>query len=109
MSGISDSVKGYNIFGRYRFYSHFPMRNLIRYHCEGTIDTSDFDSLELKEYDMMRRAMSFMSAELEVQTGKWITFFGVISVQVLTPLLVDLCQRIHIGGMEYLCIFEIIK
>ena len=74
--GMSDSVKEDNIFGRYGFYSHFPIRNLIRYHCEGTIDTSDFDSLELKEYDMMRKSMSVMSAEFEVQPSKWITIFS---------------------------------
>lgn len=61
---------------RYKFYSHFTMRNFRRYHCEGTIDTSDFDSLELKEYDTMRKQMDVMSAEFEVQPSKWITIFS---------------------------------
>ena len=58
---------------RNKFYSHFTMRNFKRYHCEGTIDTSDFDSLELKEYEIMRKQMDVMSAEFEVQPSKWIT------------------------------------
>jgi len=61
---------------RNKFYSHFTMRNFKRYHCEGTIDTSDFDSLELKEYEIMRKQMDVMSAEFEVQPGKWITLFS---------------------------------
>ena len=61
---------------RGKFYSNLTMRNFKRYHCEGTIDTSDFDSLELKEYDQMRKQMSVMSAEFEVQHGKWITIFS---------------------------------
>lgn len=74
--GMSDSVKEDNVFGRHKFYSHFPIRNLIRYQCEGTIDTSDFDSLELKEYDQMRKQMSVMSAEFEVRPSKWVTIFS---------------------------------
>lgn len=61
---------------RCKFYSHFTMRNFKRYHCEGTIDTYDFDSLELKEYDQMRKQMSVMSAEFEVQPDKWVTIFS---------------------------------
>ena len=61
---------------RNKFYSHFTMRNFKRYHCEGTIDTSDFDSLELKEYEIMRKQMDVMSAEFEVQPSKWITIFS---------------------------------
>lgn len=61
---------------RGKFYSHFTMRNFKRYHCEGTIDTSDFDSLELKEYDQMRKQMEVMSAEFEVQPSKWVTLFS---------------------------------
>ena len=61
---------------RGKFYSNFTMRNFRRYHCEGTIDTSDFDSLELKEYDLMRKQMDVMSAEFEVQPSKWVTIFS---------------------------------
>lgn len=61
---------------RCKFYSHFTMRNFKRYHCEGEIDTSDFDSLEQKEYDTMRKQMNFMSAEFEAQPGKWVTLFS---------------------------------
>ena len=61
---------------RGKFYSHFTMRNFKRYHCEGTIDTSDFDSLELKEYEQMRKQMEVMSAEFEVQPSKWVMLFS---------------------------------
>ena len=74
--GKCDTLKGDNQLWRLMFYSNLPLRNFKRYHCEGTIDTSDFDSLELKEYDQMRKQMSVMSAEFEVQSGKWITLFS---------------------------------
>lgn len=74
--GKCDTLKGDNQLWRLMFYSNLPLRNFKRYHCEGTIDTSDFDSLELKEYDQMRKQMSVMSAEFEVQPGKWVTLFS---------------------------------
>lgn len=74
--GKCDTLKGDNQLWRLMFYSNLPLRNFKRYHCDGTIETSDFDSLELKEYDQMRKQMSVMSAEFEVQPGKWITLFS---------------------------------
>lgn len=74
--GTCDVIKGHNQFWRLRLYSHFPLRNFKRYHCEGDIDTLSFDSIELKEYHQMKRQMGVMSAEFEVQSGKWITLFS---------------------------------
>lgn len=74
--GTCDSLKGDNQLWRLMFYSNLPLKDFKRYHCEGTIDTSDFDSLELKKYDQMRKQMSVMSAEFEVQPGKWVTLFS---------------------------------
>lgn len=74
--GTCDVLKGHNQFWRLRLYSHFPLRNFKRYHCEGDIDTLSFDSVELKEYHQMKRQMGVMSAEFEVQSGKWITLFS---------------------------------
>ena len=61
---------------RSKFYSSLIMRNFKRYHCEGDIDTLDFDSLELAEYHQMKLQMPVMSAEFEVQPGKWVTIFS---------------------------------
>lgn len=61
---------------RGKFYSSLTMRNFKRYHCEGDIDTLDFDSLELEEYHHMKRQMPVMSAEFEVEPGKWVTLFS---------------------------------
>ena len=74
--GACDSLKGDDLLWRLRFYSHLPMRNFKRYHCEGDIDTLDFDSLELAEYHQMKLQMPVMSAEFEIKPGKWITLFS---------------------------------
>ena len=74
--GACDSLKGDNLLWRLRFYSHLPIRNFKRYHCEGDIDTLDFDSLELAEYHQMKLQMPVMSAEFEIKPGKWITLFS---------------------------------
>ena len=74
--GTCDTLKGDNQLWRLRFYSHLPIRNFKRYHCEGVIDTLGLDSVELKEYQGMKRQMPIMSAEFEVQPGKWITLFS---------------------------------
>ena len=74
--GTCDSLKGDDQLWRLRFYSHLPIRNLKRYHCEGNIDTLDLDSIELEEYHQMKLQMPIMSAEFEVHPGKWITLFS---------------------------------
>ena len=56
--GKCDTLKGDNQLWRLMFYSNLPLRNFKRYHCEGTIDTSDFDSLELKEYEIMKNTIN---------------------------------------------------
>lgn len=61
---------------RCKFYSSLTMRNFKRYHCEGMIDTLGLDSMELEEYHHMKLQMPIMSAEFEVQPGKWITLFS---------------------------------
>ena len=70
------SLKGDDILWRLRFYSHFPLRNFKRYYCEGCIDTLDLDSIELEEYHHMKLQMPIMSAEFELQPGKWVTLFS---------------------------------
>lgn len=74
--GTCDILKGDNQLWRLRFYSHFPLRNFKRHHCEDSIDTLDLDSIELKEYHQMKLQMGVMSAEFEVQSGRWITLFS---------------------------------
>ena len=61
---------------RYKFYSNLTMRNFKRYYCEGNIDTIGLDSIELEEYHHMKLQMPIMSAEFEVQPGKWVTLFS---------------------------------
>lgn len=61
---------------RCKFYSKLQMRNFKRYHCEGTVDSLDLDSVELKDYRQMKLQMGVMSAEFEVMPGRWITLFS---------------------------------
>ena len=74
--GTCNVLKGDNQFWRLKFYSHYPLRNFKRHHCKGSIDTLDFDTLELAEYHQMKRQMNVMSAEFEVKPGKWVTLFS---------------------------------
>lgn len=74
--GPCDILTGDNQLWRLRFYSHFPLRNFSRHFCEGSIDTLDLDSLELEEYHHMKLQMPVMSAEFEVESGKWVILFS---------------------------------
>lgn len=74
--GSCDTLKGDNQLWRLRFYSHYPLRNFRRHHCEGMIDTTGFSSREIKLYHHLNRQMPIMSAEFEIQPGKWITIFS---------------------------------
>ena len=58
-------------------YSKKPIRNLQQYKCITEIDTTGFDSFQLKEIITIKDQMPLYSAEIEVKPGKWITLFAV--------------------------------
>lgn len=61
---------------RLRFYSRFPLRNFRRHKCIGDIDTLGMSDIELSEVHIMQKRMEMMSAEFEVEHGKWIKLFS---------------------------------
>ena len=61
---------------RLRFYSHFPLRNFRKYHCEGEIDTVGLTEKEIEDVRLSQRQMGIMSAELEVGQNHWITLYS---------------------------------
>lgn len=61
---------------RLRFYSHFPLRNFTKYHCQGDIVTKDFTEDEREEIELEQKQTGVMSAELEVMPGHWVTLFS---------------------------------
>lgn len=74
--GSCDVLKGDNQLWRLRFYSHYPLRNFRRYRCEGVIDTSGFTEEEKAVVELFQKQMNVMSAEFEVEPGRWVTVFS---------------------------------
>lgn len=61
---------------RYRLFSNFPIRNFSKYKCCGHINTAGFDSLSLVDYQNRLIQMPMMSAEFEIEPGRWVTVFS---------------------------------
>ena len=61
---------------RFRFYSHFPMRNFNWYKCIGDIDLGGMSDDEKLEVNVYQNQMNTMSAEFEVEHGKWVKLFS---------------------------------
>lgn len=74
--GPCEVLKGDNQMWRLRFYSHFPLRNFCRYKCEGQFDTSDLAYEDKSMIEQSQKQMGVMSAEFEVEPGKWIKLFS---------------------------------
>lgn len=74
--GTCDTLRGDDQMWRLRFYSKYNLRNYKRYQSIGDIDTLGLDSVELCEYKHLKLQMPVMSAELEVQPGKWVTIMS---------------------------------
>jgi len=71
--GPCKQLTGDDQFWRMRFYSSFPMREYHRNYCVGDIDTSGMNAEEIDEYEGLKRQMPVMSADFEVEPGKWVT------------------------------------
>lgn len=74
--GACEELQGDDQYWRLRFYSHYPLRNFKRYKCEGEIDTSDFTDEERAEVELFQKQMNTMSAEFEIEPGRWVTVFS---------------------------------
>lgn len=74
--GPCEVLKGDNQMWRLRFYSHLPLRNFSRHKCEGEFDTSDLADEEKRMIEQSQKQMGVMSAEFEVEPGKWIKLYS---------------------------------
>lgn len=74
--GPCEVLKGDNQMWRLRFYSHLPLRNFSRHRCEGEFDTSDLTEEENHKIEQSQKQMGVMSAEFEVEPGKWVKLFS---------------------------------
>ena len=61
---------------RSKFYSRYRMRNYLRYQCKGMLDTTEFEELDYIQFDQDQKQMLVMSAEFEIESGRWVTVFS---------------------------------
>ncbi|MCQ2148549.1 MAG: endonuclease/exonuclease/phosphatase family protein [Bacteroidales bacterium] len=74
--GPCEVLKGDNQMWRLMFYPHLPLRNFHRHKCEGEFDTSDLTDEEKRMIEQSQKQMNVMSAEFEMEPGKWVTVFS---------------------------------
>lgn len=74
--GSCQLLKGDNQLWRLRFYSHYPLKNFKRLKCDGDISTDDMTEAEVSFIEKSQKQMGVMSAEFEVEPGKWVTLFS---------------------------------
>lgn len=74
--GPCDILKGDNQLWRLRFYSRYKLRNFRKYHCIGEIDSVGLDSNFLQHYHSIRKQLPIMSAEFEIEPGRWVAVFS---------------------------------
>lgn len=74
--GFCETLKEHDQLWRFRFYSHYPMRNFRKYKCEGDIDISDLTEVEKASVELFQEQMNVMSAEFEIKSGIWVTIFS---------------------------------
>lgn len=74
--GPCEILKGDDQMWRLKFYSHFPLRNYRRYRCRGYIDTTKMTTEERVKIEFSQKQMGVMSAEFEIEPGRWITIFS---------------------------------
>lgn len=83
---IKDSLDNYYCYSKeqikeygkdvYALYSKFPIRNFTQLRCFGNADVPEADSVSDKWVTKFKEKMPVYSADLEVETGKWITVFS---------------------------------
>lgn len=74
--GYCNLLRGDNQLWRLRFYSHYQLRNFRKYHCISDIDSVGLDTNYLLHYHSIRKQLPMMSAEFEVEPGRWVTVFS---------------------------------
>lgn len=74
--GPCEVLKGDNQMWRLRFYSHLPLRNFSRHKCEGEFDTAGLTDEETHMIEQSQKQMGVMSAEFEVEPGKWVKLYS---------------------------------
>lgn len=74
--GPCDVLKGDNHVWRSKFYSHFPMRNFCKYKSDGDIGTDGMTDEEISYIEQSQKQMGVMSAEFEVEPGKWVKLYS---------------------------------
>ena len=75
--GYSDSMAIKKESLRYLIYSKLPIRSFTRYKCLTEIDTLGYDSITKVAVEQIKRQMSVYSAEINVESDKWIRLFAV--------------------------------
>lgn len=74
--GPCEVLRGDDQMWRLRFYSHLPLRNFSRHKCEGEFDTSNLTDEETHMIEQSQKQMGMMSAEFEIEPGRWATVFS---------------------------------
>lgn len=74
--GYCDLLKGDDQLWRLRFYSRYQLRYFRKYTCTGEIDSLDFDTSSLQHYHSVKKQLPVMSAEFEIEPGRWVTVFS---------------------------------
>lgn len=74
--GVRNGIETEDEKWRFRFYSNYPMRNFKWFKCSGEIDMGDMSDDEKTEINVYQNQMNTMSAEFEIEPGRWATVFS---------------------------------
>lgn len=74
--GPCEVLKGGDDMWRLRFYSHYPIRSFRRHKCIGNIDINVLTDMDTVYISQAQKQMNVMSAEFEVEPGRWVTVFS---------------------------------
>ena len=74
--GPCEVLRGDDQMWRLRFYSHLPLRNFSRHECTGEFDNADLNDEEKHMIEQSQKQMGVMSAEFEVEPGKWVRMYS---------------------------------
>ena len=74
--GYTDSMAVKKKISRFRLYSKKPIRNFKQYKCITEKDVPQFNILQLEEVEKLKKRMPVFSADIEVNSGEWITVFA---------------------------------
>lgn len=74
--GYCSGTSGSDALHKQRVYSHLPFRNLSIYPCVGDFATENLNEEEEAEIEQFQKKMNLVSAEFEVEPGRWVTAFS---------------------------------